>query len=57
MGNMLNRREKAIKKLVDIGLNYNVDYIYILQDIESILSLKKEDIDLKGISAENYIDY
>ena len=43
---------EKIKKLVEIGLNYNVDYIYILEDIKKLLS----GIDIK-INLENYLDY
>lgn len=52
---MNKEQEKSIKKLVDIGLQYSVDYRYILQDIKSILDggqLKSE-----NILVENYLDY
>ena len=52
---MTKEQEKSIKKLTDIGLQYNVDYIYILQDIKRILEggqLKEE-----NIFVENYLDY
>jgi hypothetical protein len=40
-----------IKQLVEIGLGYNVDYIYVLEDIDTILNGK----DIK-INIENYLD-
>lgn len=53
----MNNREKAILKLVKIGLDYSVDYIYILQDIESLLYMDKKQIDIDKIKVENYLDY
>ena len=41
-----------IKKLVEIGLRYSVDYIYILEDIEKLLN--GQDVKIK---IENYLDY
>ncbi len=43
---------KKVKELVDIGLRYNVDYTYILQDIKKLLEGK----DIK-IDVEHYLDY
>lgn len=43
---------KAIKKLVDIGLNYDVDRIYILEEIERILNGKE--VKIKDIKVEDY---
>lgn len=49
----MNKKQiEDIKKLVNIGLNYNVDYIYILEDIEKVLNNKDIKIDVK-----NYLDY
>lgn len=42
---------EQIKLLVNIGLNYNVDYIYILEDIKKILEGK-----IVNIQLENYLD-
>lgn len=53
----LNKREKAIRKLVNIGLNYSVDYIYILQDIESLMELDLDKINIEKINKEDYLDY
>lgn len=50
----MNNKEKMIKKLVNIGLHYNVDYIYVLEDIENVLEGKITDID--KIKLENYLD-
>lgn len=43
---------KSLKKLVEIGLNYDVDQTYILEDIERILN--GEHIDYNNIVPENY---
>lgn len=51
---MTKEQEKSIKKLVDIGLGYNVDYIYILQDIKRILD--GCNLPSECIFAENYLD-
>lgn len=45
------KKLELISKLVNIGLNYNVeDYVYILQDIEKILN----NIEIK-VDTKNYI--
>lgn len=52
---MNKEQEKSIKKLVDIGLTYNVDYTYILQDIKAILDGK--DIIEESINRGDYLDF
>jgi len=42
---------EKIKELVNIGLKYNVEYVYILEDIDKLL----KGIDIK-INIENYLD-
>lgn len=42
---------EKIKELVNIGLKYNVEYVYILEDISKLL----KGIDIK-INIENYLD-
>lgn len=42
---------EKIKELVNIGLKYNVEYVYILEDIKKLLN----GIDIK-INVENYLD-
>ena len=45
------KKLELISKLVNIGLNYNVeDYVYILQDIEKILN----NVEIK-VDTKNYI--
>ena len=45
------KKLELISKLVNIGLNYNVeDYVYILQDIEKILN----NVEIK-VDKKNYI--
>lgn len=51
---MTETQEKVIKKLVDIGLNYAVDRIYVLEDIERVLNGKN--YKLSDIKPENYYD-
>lgn len=42
------KKLELISKLVNIGLNYNVeDYVYILQDIEKILNNIEIKVDTK----------
>ena len=52
----MNKKEMAILKLVNIGLNYDVDPIYILQDIEGIINMDKKNIKVEEIKLENYLD-
>ena len=45
------KKLELISKLVNIGLNYNIeDYVYILQDIEKILN----NVEIK-VDTKNYI--
>lgn len=43
---------EKIRELVDIGLRYSVDYIYVLQDIKKLLDGKDVNININ-----NYLDY
>lgn len=52
----MNKKEEAILKLVDIGLNYDVDPIYILQDIEGIVHMDKKNIRVEDIKVDDYLD-
>ena len=52
----MNSKEEAILKLVNIGLNYDVDPIYILQDIEGIVYMDKKKIKVDDIKPEQYFD-
>jgi hypothetical protein len=45
--------KRAIKKLVEIGLKYDVDKIYILEEIERILNGKE--VKVKDIKIEDYM--
>lgn len=42
---------ELINELIEIGLQYNVDYIYILQDIQKLIKGQKI-----TIQVENYLD-
>ena len=52
---MTREQEESIKKLVNIGLTYSVDYIYLLQDIKSILDGKQ--INPDKINKDDYLDF
>lgn len=45
--------KRAIKKLVEIGLKYDVDKIYVLEEIERILNGKE--VKVKDIKIEDYM--
>jgi len=53
---MKKSQEKAIKKLIKIGINYKdkVDIVYILKDIQRILN--GEDFCVDYILKENYFN-
>ena len=46
------KKLKLISELVEIGLKYNVDYRYVLEDIEKVL----DNVEV-NVKVENYIDY
>lgn len=46
--------KKALKKLVEIGLTYSVDYVHILEKMEKILN--GEQVDENKIKPEDYFD-
>lgn len=50
---MIAAEIKCLKKLVKIGLEYDVDQTYVLEDIERILN--GEHIDYNKIEPENYM--
>lgn len=50
---MIASEVRCLKKLVDIGLNYDVDRIYVLEDIERILN--GQHIDYDKINPEDYM--
>lgn len=50
---MIASEIKCLKKLVEIGLTYDVDHIYVLEDIKKILN--GGHIDYDKINPENYM--
>lgn len=50
---MISIEIRCLKKLVEIGLKYNVDQTYVLEDIEKILN--GGHIDYNKIKPENYM--
>jgi hypothetical protein len=48
----MSKKEKdLINELVDFALNYNVDYIYVLEEIKNILNGK-----VRKINLNDYLD-
>ena len=45
--------KEVIGKMVDIGLEYNIDYVYLLEDIKE--ALEGKEYSLNDIRPENYM--